>query len=86
MTAVLPSVPTPNRFTLTRTRSAPSNPPSCVPFCRMVSAMARVMASELAPWYPRVRHRAGAIETPSWGLDRLDATTRAEHVQHIGER
>jgi NAD(P)-dependent dehydrogenase (short-subunit alcohol dehydrogenase family) len=52
-----------------------------------VAAMARAMASELAPRRIRVNVVVpGAIETPSWGFDRLDAVTHAEHVRLIGER
>jgi NAD(P)-dependent dehydrogenase (short-subunit alcohol dehydrogenase family) len=52
-----------------------------------VAAMARAMASELAPRGIRVNVVVpGAIATPSWGMDRLDAATRAEHIQKLGER
>jgi NAD(P)-dependent dehydrogenase (short-subunit alcohol dehydrogenase family) len=51
------------------------------------AAMARAMASELAPRGIRVNVVVpGAIETPSWGFDRYDTATRAEHVRLLGER
>lgn len=52
-----------------------------------VAAMARTFASELAPRRIRVNVVVpGAIDTPSWGLDRLDQSARAEYARLIGER
>ncbi len=52
-----------------------------------VSSMARVMASELAPRRIRVNVVVpGAVETPSWGLDDMDAESRKAHALRIGER
>lgn len=52
-----------------------------------VSAMARVMASELAPRGIRVNVVVpGAVETPSWGFGALDADAREELTRRIGER
>jgi NAD(P)-dependent dehydrogenase (short-subunit alcohol dehydrogenase family) len=51
------------------------------------AAMARTMASELAPRGIRVNVIVpGAIETPSWGFDSLDAEKRAQHIRLLGER
>lgn len=52
-----------------------------------VGAMARSMASELAPRGIRVNVVVpGAVNTPSWGMDRLDPATRLAHEKLIGER
>lgn len=52
-----------------------------------VAAMARTFASELAPRGIRVNVVVpGAIDTPGWGYNRLDAAARAEYKRLIGER
>jgi NAD(P)-dependent dehydrogenase (short-subunit alcohol dehydrogenase family) len=52
-----------------------------------IASMARSMASELAPRGIRVNVIVpGAIDTPSWSLDRLNADARAEYKRKIGER
>ena len=52
-----------------------------------VAAMARVMASELAPRGIRVNIVVpGAVDTPSWGFGELDAAVRQDRKQRIGER
>ena len=52
-----------------------------------IASMARAMASELAPRRIRVNVVVpGAIETPSWGLDKLDDASRRAQILRIGER
>jgi len=52
-----------------------------------VTAMAKVMASELAARRIRVNVVVpGAVDTPSWGMDGLDATVRDEQKKRLGER
>jgi NAD(P)-dependent dehydrogenase (short-subunit alcohol dehydrogenase family) len=52
-----------------------------------VAAMARSMASELSPRRIRVNVIVPcAIDTPSWGMDKLDAATRQARQQRLGER
>jgi NAD(P)-dependent dehydrogenase (short-subunit alcohol dehydrogenase family) len=50
-------------------------------------ALARAMASELSP--RRIRVNAvvpGAVDTPSWRMDKLDADEQARHRKLLGER
>lgn len=52
-----------------------------------VASMARVMASELSPRGIRVNVVVpGAVNTPSWGLDKLTDTARKSQELRLGER
>lgn len=52
-----------------------------------IGSMARVMASELSPRGIRVNVVVpGAVDTPGWNLDHLDAEALAETKRKLGER
>lgn len=51
------------------------------------AALARSMASELSPRGIRVNVVVpGAVDTPSWAMDRMDAATRDAQKKRLGER
>jgi NAD(P)-dependent dehydrogenase (short-subunit alcohol dehydrogenase family) len=86
----LPHLRAPASVILMGSVYATMGPPSFAAYAASkaaAGAMARSMASELAPRGVRVNVvTPGAVDTPGWHMDRLDPSVRDEHMRLLGER